>query len=116
VANQKKELQCVLLTLWGAVPIVLWLLPANHFDTGMVICPSRFLFERDCPFCGLTRATQYAMHFEFAKAFALNKLIVIALPICAIMYFHVMALISGKGFFSALRALLNSGSRGDRKI
>jgi len=71
------------------VPFILWMLPANFFDTGQSICLSKLIIDRDCPGCGLTRAVQHAMHFEFEQAWSFNKMIVILLPIFAFIYVRV---------------------------
>lgn len=64
------------------VSLVLWVLPANFFDdTGIVVCVSRWLLDVECYACGLTRAVQHALHFEFAAAYAFNRLVVVVLPL-----------------------------------
>ncbi len=63
-----------------AVPLVLLLLPSNFFDTGESVCVSVLLFDTTCYGCGITRAVQHFMHFEFAEAYAYNKLVLVVLP------------------------------------
>ncbi len=51
-----------------ATPIVLWCLPADHFDEGQSMCLSVLLFDTECPGCGSTRAVQHLHHFDFDEA------------------------------------------------
>lgn len=71
------------------VPFILWLLPANFFDTGQSICISKLLMDRDCPGCGITRAVQHAMHGEFTLAFGFNKVIIVLLPLFVFIYLRL---------------------------
>ncbi len=64
-----------------AMPVVLIFLPANHFDTGETLCPSKRLLDIECPGCGMTRGVMHTIHFEFKKAWEFNKLTFIVLPI-----------------------------------
>jgi hypothetical protein len=52
------------------------------------LCPWRAIGAY-CPGCGMTRAVQHAMHFEFAEAWNFNKMIVILLPIFLFTYVRV---------------------------
>jgi hypothetical protein len=63
------------------MPIVLWLLPASFFDHGQSLCLSVLLFDQECFGCGITRAIQHAIHFDFYTAWNYNKLVVIVAPI-----------------------------------
>ena len=57
-----------------AVPIVLWILPADAFDNGSVIlCPSRLFFNFECLGCGMTRAIMHFHHFQFDDAIYFNR-------------------------------------------
>jgi hypothetical protein len=64
-----------------AAPIVLLILPSDFFDTGPATCLSVILLDTECLGCGITRAVQHAIHFEFQKAWDFNKLIVVVLPV-----------------------------------
>ena len=57
-----------------AFPVVLWLLPADHFDEGESMCPSVALFDTECPGCGSTRAVQHLHHGELAEALYFHQL------------------------------------------
>lgn len=64
-----------------AAPIVFIILPADYFDTGKSICLSVLLFNKTCPGCGMTRAVQHLIHFDFAEAFQYNKMCFIVFPL-----------------------------------
>jgi hypothetical protein len=66
---------------------VLLLLPANFFDQGQSICLSILLINQSCFGCGITRAIQHMIHFDFIAAYSYNKLSFIVLPI--IIFFYV---------------------------
>ena len=68
------------------VPIVLILLPADFFDHGPTICVSKLLTEAECPGCGITRATQHALHLDFPNAWNYNKLFVVVTPLLIWLY------------------------------
>ena len=63
------------------MPIVLWLLPASFFDTGQSLCLSQLLLHKECPGCGITRAVQHSIHFDFETAWNFNKLVVLVVPV-----------------------------------
>jgi hypothetical protein len=58
-------------------PFILWMLPSTYFDSGQTVCLSRYIFDAPCPGCGMTRAVQLIMHFDFEVAWAFNKLVVL---------------------------------------
>ena len=60
---------------------MLALLPASFFDQGQSLCLSVLLFDKQCFGCGITRAIQHALHFDFQTAWKYNKLVVIVAPI-----------------------------------
>ena len=68
------------------VPLVLIILPADIFDHGPTICISKLLTDVDCPGCGITRATQHALHLDFANAWNYNKLFVVVTPLLIWLY------------------------------
>jgi len=55
-------------------PLVLFLLPADFFDNGESVCLSVQLFDMQCYGCGMTRAIQHLIHFDFHEASVYNKL------------------------------------------
>lgn len=68
------------------VPLVLIILPADFFDQGPTICVSKLLTEAECPGCGITRATQHALHLDFSNAWNYNKLFVVVTPLLIWLY------------------------------
>lgn len=77
-----------------AIPIVLLILPADHFDHGEVMCPSKRFLDFECLGCGLTRAVQHLIHFEFQTAWDYNKLVVIVFPLIVLYWFHLILLLA----------------------
>ena len=61
--------------------ITLLCLPVTFFDHGQSICISMLLFNRECYGCGMTRAIQHLIHFDFEGAFSYNKLSFIVFPL-----------------------------------
>ena len=74
------------LTILLIIPIILIILPANFFDEGQSICLSVLLFEKNCYACGMTRAIQHLIHFNFDLAWNFNKLSFIVLPLLIFSY------------------------------
>lgn len=72
-----------------ALPVWLLLSPANYFDAGESICPSKVLFKTGCPGCGMTRATQHMIHFDFDQAWSYNKLSFFLLPVLGFLYARI---------------------------
>ena len=70
------------------IPFVLIILPANFFDSGSTICISVFFFDTQCYACGMTRAIQHLIHFDFITAYSYNKLSVIVLPLLILSYYN----------------------------
>lgn len=62
-----------------------WLATHHPSDAPVRLpCPSRALFGIECPGCGSTRATHFALRGEFAAAWAHNPLLVIVgIPLLA---------------------------------
>jgi hypothetical protein len=69
-----------------AIPIILVSLPASFFDKGQSLCLSVLLLDQQCFACGLTRAVQHLVHFEFQAAWQFNKLVVLVFPILTIVW------------------------------
>jgi hypothetical protein len=80
----------ILYTYFGLLllfPIVLLFLPATFFDSGDTICFSVLFFDQECYACGMTRAIQHLIHFDFVKAISFNKLSILVFPLLIISYF-----------------------------
>lgn len=71
-----------------AIPIVLLVLPASFFDQGQSICLSVLLLQTKCPACGITKAVQHAIHFDFIKAWNYNPMVAIVLPLLVYLWFN----------------------------
>jgi hypothetical protein len=89
-ASNKEVRQNIKYGVILVVPFILWMLPANFFDTGQSICLSKLIMERDCPGCGMTRAVQHAMHGEFTLAFGFNKVIIVIMPLFIFIYLRLV--------------------------
>lgn len=93
------------LAIWLALPVFLLLLPADYFDHGAAICPSKVFLDMECFGCGLTRAVQHAIHFEFKTAFAFNRGIIWIFPFGIMVYIHVLGRFLSKDYFPFLKKL-----------
>jgi hypothetical protein len=69
-------------------PLVVILLPADFFDTGESLCLSVQLFDMHCYGCGMTRAIQHLIHFDFHEAYDYNKLSFIVVFVLLIVWFQ----------------------------
>ena len=58
------------LTAAATLAVTWW----NPSDTGAPLCPSKFVFGVDCPFCGTTRATAALARGQFGRALDHNAL------------------------------------------
>lgn len=68
------------ITLMFFSPFLFLLLPANYFDKGESFCPSKRLLNIECLGCGITRAVQHLIHFQFKEAWHFNKLSFLLVP------------------------------------
>jgi hypothetical protein len=83
----KKNLYKLYLVILILIPIVLLILPADFFDKGKSICLSIFLFDIECYACGLTRAIQHLIHFDFSIGYEYNRLSILVLPFLIVSYY-----------------------------
>ena len=83
----KKKVYTFYLFFLIVIPFIFIFLPINFFDTGDSICLSIFLFNKECYGCGMTRAIQHLIHFDFKGAYDFNKLSFIVLPILIYLLF-----------------------------
>lgn len=74
------------------IPLTLFILPADFFDHGEVICPSKRFLNLECVGCGITRGIQHALHLDFKTAWMYNKLVFIVLPIGIFIWVHLVGL------------------------
>ena len=82
----KKNFQKLYLIILIFTPIILLILPVNFFDNGDSLCLSLVFFERECYACGMTRAIQHLIHFDFSVGYEYNKLSIIVFPFLIIAY------------------------------
>jgi hypothetical protein len=111
----KKIIRLAGLIIWLVLPFFLLFQPAGYFDRGNVLCPSKHFLHTSCPGCGLTRATQHFLHFDFAVAWDFNKLVVITFPVCVLVYIHVLGKFAGKSWFSFLGSFYRSDKSRQKK-
>jgi hypothetical protein len=86
----RKAVKWVGLAVWLALPVFLLAMPADYFDYGAAVCPSKRFLNLECPGCGMTRAVQHAIHFDWESAWKLNRGIVLIIPALFILYIHVL--------------------------
>ncbi len=84
-------------------PLLLRLLPADFFDDGPSLCPSKRFLDLECPGCGLTRGTQHFLHGEWEVALNYNPLVVVVVPLLGVVW--VVQLVALTRFFRAYLAV-----------
>ena len=55
------------------IPIALYFVPVDYFDSGETICIVKNIAGYECPGCGMIRALFHTIHFEYSAAFQDNK-------------------------------------------
>lgn len=78
------------------VPLVLFNLPSNFFDEGESVCLSVMLFNKECYGCGMTKAVMHFIHFNFIKAIAYNKLVILVFPLLFLGWLKIVLSLLGK--------------------
>lgn len=63
------------------LPLILYILPMDYFDTKPPICLSRLLLDVECWACGMTRAVMRAMRLRIASAIEFNALVIVVFPL-----------------------------------
>ena len=79
--KQRSIFSKIYLVFLIVLPLPFFILPANYFDSGESLCMSKVLLQKECFGCGITRAIQHAIHFDFTRAWHYNKLVVLVLPV-----------------------------------
>jgi hypothetical protein len=69
-----------------ALPALFFFLPADYFDNGASLCPSKQFLNMECPGCGMTRSVQHLIHLDIEAAWQFNKLTFLILPILGFFY------------------------------
>ncbi len=77
-------------TLILITPFLFLFLPADYFDMGESFCPSKRFLDIECLGCGITRAIQHAIHFDFKTAWSYNPLFVIVIPVAIYYWFRLL--------------------------
>lgn len=93
-------------TLLLVAPILLWILPADYFDSGQSLCPSQMIFSIECFGCGITRAIQHLHHFEVEEALFYHTLSPLIYLFLAYLWFKWIAQAASRlGFLGEERRL-----------
>ncbi len=82
----KRWLNKIWLAALVLLPVVLLSLPANFFDDGEVLCPSKRFFDVECFGCGMTRAVMHLMHLDFEMALYYNPGSFLVTPVLGIIW------------------------------
>ena len=77
---RKKTFMYFRLCVYAALIALFTLVPAERFE-GFSLCLFYNFFGFRCVTCGMTRAFANAMHLNFARAWAYNKLILVFFPL-----------------------------------
>ena len=81
IENSNKLYKYLLMAGMIFIPALLFLLPSNFLDNRETICLFTKITGYHCMGCGITRACFSIIHFDFLKAWNLNKLSIIIFPI-----------------------------------
>ncbi len=71
-------------------PFFLFILPADYFDYGKSICPSKVFLNIECLGCGLTRGVMHLIHFDYEAAWQFNKISFLVVPVGILFWFHLL--------------------------
>jgi hypothetical protein len=106
--NRKKKdwLKSCLLLVAFLSPVSFLFLRADFFDSGNSICLSQILFKTNCLGCGMTRAIQHFIHFEFQTAINYNPLVMLVFPL--LVYLWVSFFIRMFNIYLPFRLKLNN--------
>jgi hypothetical protein len=82
--GREKNISAALLVVMMLIPLALLVMPANYFDNGPAMCPSKRFFDIECPGCGMTRAVMHLIHFDLESAVYYNSLSLIVAPVLGV--------------------------------
>lgn len=82
----KKWFYWVWLVALISLPVILFLLPADFFDEGETLCPSKRFFDVECWGCGMTRAVMHFLHLDFETALYYNPGSFLITPVMGIIW------------------------------
>lgn len=71
-------------------PVVFYFIPSEIIESQKTICIFKNILNNECIGCGITRAVYWTLHFEFEKAYKLNKFIVIIFPLLAFIWLKIL--------------------------
>ena len=92
----KKYLLPGFILAFVAVGILLWHVDPNQVGNPLPPCPFHWLTGLYCPGCGATRALHALLHGNFPKAFSMNPVFVLALPVVLLLILHHAAKLPAK--------------------
>lgn len=81
MTRHSKNLALIKIIILLAIPIVLWVLPAEFFDDGPPMCLSVLLFDQECFACGMTRSIMHLMHFDLSESLYHSPVGIVVLPL-----------------------------------
>lgn len=73
------------------VAVLLWKFDPNLTGNPLPPCPFHWLTGLYCPGCGATRALHALVHGDLGRAFSMNPVFVLALPVVVLMVMHHVA-------------------------
>ncbi len=88
-----KKLSALILFL---IPVLLFILPVDYFDSGQSVCLSVLFFDLECYGCGMTRAVMHFIHFDFKEAIEYNELVLAVLPLLFLLWLKLLFLLFNK--------------------
>jgi hypothetical protein len=104
----KLLLPIAVLAIAALIVILLFQFDPNQAGNPLPPCPSRWLTGLYCPGCGATRALHALLHGNIEKAFSMNPVFVLAMPVVVLLLLHQitklpMWLVMTAKFFSDAR-------------
>ena len=84
VMNTRLRNGLICISVLIGITVLYWINPEDHM--WMPKCPTKLLFNIDCPGCGFQRAIHAILHGEFKRAFALNPFLFLAAPYAIIAF------------------------------
>lgn len=70
------------------IGVLLWFVDPNQSGNPLPQCPFNWLTGLYCPGCGATRALHALLHGDLGKAFSMNPVFVLALPVVVLLIMH----------------------------
>jgi Protein of unknown function (DUF2752) len=86
----RKALEWFIFVILILGPLVLLCLPADYFDNGRELCPSKLFFKIECWGCGITRSIQHLIHFDFDSAIYYHRGVWLIFPFLLYVWFDLV--------------------------